>query len=128
MIRNATVTILQAWTVKDGQGIATKNWNPSCLWIDGAQWNDSLSWMDVAPTFACDFQPANLDKYQREVWGIDDLRSNARKLFLDVTGKSFWPFINDGNRIVFNARNFDIMGSNQWSRHVEALGVPAQGE
>lgn len=129
MIRTATVTIGIATTVPDSQGGITKSWDFGGTWDDSTTWDDAGQWTDGAVTFACDVQPAVLNEYTYQNWGISDLKSNAKLLFADQTLVDFWPLIAPLNRIqVQGDATYDVLGNNKWQRHQVALLDPVQGE
>jgi|GEM_PF-4431209 hypothetical protein len=114
MIKNATISVFAPTVVVDGQGNRTKAWNNYTT--------------PVAGPVLCGVQPANLSVYEKEEWGISDEHADAKKLFMDATLKaSVWPYLIVGNRVLCNGVYYDVRGSNQWWRSLQAIMTPVQG-
>lgn len=111
MIRNTTVIIGIATVTKGAQGQVLKTWA-----------------FDPSQSFICDVQPAVLNDYVYQTWGISDLDSNAKLMFMDTTLSGFWLQAEPVNRVqVVGGATYDILGSNPWFRHKVCLLKPIQG-
>jgi hypothetical protein len=126
MFKTASVEFFEPTIVKDGQGYPVKSWNYATVWLDAGAWDDSHHWFDTA--VVCDVQPATLSEFELRAWGISDVVSNVKKVFMDSSLRSFWAFLHPVNRARVNGTDlYEIRGSNVWPRHAEALWVPVQG-
>lgn len=113
MIKNGTISVFAPTVVQDGQGNRVKSFNYA---------------LPVAGPAQCGVQPTSLSEYEKEEWGISNLKSDSKKVFLDITLKaSVWPFMVSGNRVLYAGAYYDIRGSNQWWRSLQAILTPVQG-
>lgn len=129
MIRNATVTLGIATSLVNDEGGIVKTWDFGGTWDDSTTWDDVGQWTDDAVSFVCDVQPAVLSEYVYQNWGISDLKSDSKLMFMDWTLADFWGLVSPVNRVqVAGDLVYDVLGSNKWQRHQAALLAPVQGE
>lgn len=114
MYRSAAVSVWAPMLSKDSSGLITKTW----------------SYPSGTPlaSFTCDVQPARLNSYQKELWGLSDLSANAKHMIMDFSLKAYWSSCAAPNRVTYGSSVFDIVATNTWSRSCELLLEPVQGE
>lgn len=129
MIRNNEVIIGIASTLKGTQGQILKTWDFGSVWDDSTNWDDVGYWVDDAVRFVCDVQPAVFNEYVYQNWGVSDLDSESKLMFVDTTLVDFWPLLDPFDRVsVVGGKIYDILGSNVWQKHKVCLLKPVQGE
>ncbi len=72
---------------------------------------------------ASSVQPRTLSPAEIALWGIGDRIANSKTMFFDPE-----PLVTIGNRVrVDSDKIYDVMSSNLWERHQEAVLLPIQG-
>ena len=72
---------------------------------------------------SCSFQPLSLNPTEARDFGLTDITSNAKRVFLRLSVS-----VDLGNRILKDGVFYDVRGTNEWPAHQEVFCVPVQGE
>ena len=76
-------------------------------------------------TGPCDIQPHTLNENELKLFGLNDQKSSAKKIFFEaddsiVEGLRFYDIAQD--------KLYEVRGSNEWDIHHVVLGIPVFGE
>lgn len=104
MIFDSLVTISQKSVTLDGEGRAVE------------------TWATFASNVPASVQPAGLTAAELKEYGVTDLISNAKKVFLK-RNSSIVPLM----KLAANGETYEIRGVNHWLIHSELLCMPLQG-
>jgi hypothetical protein len=73
-------------------------------------------------TIMADVQPASLSTSELQIYGVNDLTANARRMYYNPDSS-----IDILTRLVIDSHTYEVRGVNFWPRHSEALLFPLQG-